>query len=208
MPIHRDIIDIGRALTRKKKKRRRDRAPRADAFPGSGRTGFIEVHSSDPLRRQHFHPEVGAPYFAGATALTAEVPQDAPGIGDCPQGQIPFRDTCVNLGAILPGGEPFITEQFGNAVVGAFGMPALVPAIVGQMNDGTPILRCPRGAVLGKFDNLCYNKGAIANKDRKWPKAKRCPVTAADATCIRKAASAKNRVKKLGQAVGFKVTNR
>ncbi len=92
----------------------------------------------------------------------------------------------------------------GEAVVGAFGMAALVPRIVGAIEDHhgelRPIRRCPRGSVLGK-DDLCYMK--IPNSFRKWPKAPRAPVTANDAKCIRKAASATARVERLAKSVGL-----
>jgi len=96
-------------------------------------------------------------------------------------------------------------DIFGEAVIGAFGMAALVPAVVGEIN-GRPIRRCPRGAVLGKFDNLCYQKGSISNKNRKWPAAKRPPVSVGDGVCITRAKAAKGRVKRLAKNVGFKVT--
>jgi len=72
----------------------------------------------------------------------------------------------------ISGGISMRDDEFGEAVIGAFNMPALVPAVVGQIErrDGTvgPILRCPRGSVLAT-DDLCYSKGikGLASH-RKW----------------------------------------
>lgn len=94
----------------------------------------------------------------------------------------------------------------GGAQMGVFGAPAVQPRAVGQISNDRgevkPILRCPGGTVLGK-DNLCYAKGSIPNKLRKWPKAPRPPITRRDAVAIRRAESARNRVKKLAGDVGF-----
>lgn len=98
----------------------------------------------------------------------------------------------------------------GQAQMGAFGIPAVAPTVVGQRqsNNGTvPIRECPTGTVLGK-DNLCYAKGSIPMKFRKWRPAKKAPITAADAAAIRKADRAKTRVKKLAGAVGFSCRKR
>lgn len=114
--------------------------------------------------------------------------------------------TCFDPFNIVPGGAEVFSgpvigsgDGFGAAVVGAFGMAALIPAIVGEVN-GNPIRRCPRGSVLGK-DDLCYNK--LPKNFRKWPRAARAPVTAGDAKAIRRAESARGRVKKLAGDVGF-----
>lgn len=89
----------------------------------------------------------------------------------------------------------------GTAVMGMFGAPAVSPIIVGEIKN-RPIRQCPRGTVLG-MDELCYAKGSIPRKYRKWKPARKAPVTAADARAIRMAESAKGRVKRLAGAVGF-----
>lgn len=93
------------------------------------------------------------------------------------------------------------TRGGGGATMGMFGAPAVAATIVGEI-QGSPIRKCPRGTVLG-LDDLCYAKGSIPRKYRKWKPARRAPVTAADAAAIRKAESAKGRVKRLAGAVGF-----
>ena len=127
----------------------------------------------------------------------------------CPPPLVPDNATgqCVSPGSPADTSMGGVTTTgYGDAVMGLFGVPALRPAIVGQRTNArgetVPIRQCPPGVVLGK-DNLCYAKGSIPNKMRKWPKAAKPPITAADAKAIRKAASAKNRVKKLAGSVGF-----
>jgi len=146
-----------------------------------------------------------------------QIPQQTFGAsGPCPPSTVrgPLG-TCIDVGAILPGGDPFITrpgeaivEIGGQAVIGSFGMPAMVPDIVGAVRDHhgqvNPIRRC-RAGVLGK-DNLCYLK--IPNSFRKWPKATRPPVSASDAKCIRRAASATKRVERLAKSVGLRTKKR
>ena len=132
--------------------------------------------------------------------------RNSPASGSCPGFfNVKLGAGCFNPFALAPFGDKPLTPQsfasdvFGEAVVGAFGMPALIPAIVGEVN-GNPIRRCPRGSVLGK-DDLCYNK--LPRNFRKWPRAPRAPVTAGDAKAIRRADGARGRVKKLAGDVGF-----
>lgn len=114
----------------------------------------------------------------------------------------------IPQGPQLPAGGTF--NQGGQTTVGAFGMPASLPDIVGVVEDRDgvrqPIRRCGKGMVLGK-DDLCYPKQVLGarGKWRKHPQAQRAPVTAADAKAIRQATSARNRVKKLAGDVGFAV---
>lgn len=145
--------------------------------------------------------------------------QDTTAKGDgCPSGYIEVDGDCLRSGMqgtaerTLPGGATgTLDDRAGDAVIGAFGQPALTPRVVGQRErkDGSmsTILDCiVPGMVLGK-DNLCYEKSCIPKKFRKWPPARKPPVTAADAKAIRQASSAKNRVKRLAGKVGFKCTN-
>jgi hypothetical protein len=136
---------------------------------------------------------------AGTGALTS----------GCPTGYEWDGTRCVQSGLggtvarILPGGSTGALPQgngYGQAVMGAFGVPALQPAQVGSTLYG-PILRCPPGAVLGK-DNLCYMKGSITNKQRKWPKPPRPLLSAGDMKTLRKVKSLENRVKKAWRAAG------
>jgi len=147
----------------------------------------------------------------------------AEGSGPCPQGyQFNARTLqCEEIGLggaierTLPGGQTgTMADAYGQATVGAFGIPALVPAQRGTTvrSDGTthPILKCPPGAVLGK-DNLCYMKGSIPRQFRKWKPAAKPVVSAHDAKMMRKygpGGSKQNRVKKLAQTAGFSCRKR
>lgn len=133
--------------------------------------------------------------------------------GLCPVGFVFRNGRCEQVGMVgtierlLPGGQTgTLMDEAGEAVLGAFGLPAIIPRQVGVIEDREgregPILRCPTGLVLGK-DSLCYPKAAIPRQFRKNPPAKKPPLTVTDANAIRRAASAKNRVKKLAGDVGF-----
>jgi len=92
-----------------------------------------------------------------------------------------------------------VARDFGQAVVGAFGMPAMVPE-----TEMVRTLRCPRGMVLGT-DDLCYPKGVLSSRNlhRKWRRPPRPTISAGDARAIRVAAAAKDRVLKLAKDVGL-----
>jgi len=127
----------------------------------------------------------------------------------CPPGYRREGSNCVEEGVrgtverVIPGGQTgTMADAYGEAVVGSFGKPALVPAQVGTINGG-PIFRCPPGAVLGK-DNLCYAKGSIPNSLRKWPKPTRPLLTAQDMKTLRRIDSIQNRVQKAAMSAGFK----
>jgi len=149
----------------------------------------------------------GGPAGAIAGALTgggggsrASVGADrGAGLGgrSCPPGtSVDNSGRCATVGLrgelqrFLPRGETgFVGDVFGEAVMGAFGIPAVVPAQVGtiQRKDGSvgPILRCPNKTVLGA-DNLCYMKGSVG-RFRKWPRGTRPFLTGGDVKCLRRA---------------------
>jgi len=122
---------------------------------------------------------------------------------------------CEQIGAagtaarFFPGGSTGVQAAgFGAAVIGAFGIAALEPAVVGSITraNGTtgPILRCPRGAVLGT-DDLCYNKGIKGlYAFRKWKPGTRPFLTGGEVKILRRAAtirsgkSSKRLLKSLG----------
>lgn len=129
--------------------------------------------------------------------------------GPCPTGFEWDGMQCIQSGfqgwveQTLPGGETGTgLDVYGQAVMGAFGKPAIVPATMSQ-----PTRRCPPGTVLGK-DNLCYARGSIANSNRKWPKPPRPLLSSHDMKTIRKAKSLANRVKKAATATGFSCRKR
>jgi len=137
------------------------------------------------------------------------------GTGSAPNGGFTNQPVCIWPARIDPiSGECklFLGEQEGadpgRPVVGGFGLPAMVPQVVGSITkrDGTtgPILRCMRGMVLG-IDSLCYPKAVMPrrSKFRKWRGAARPAVSAGDVKAIRRAAAAKERVLNLAKDVGL-----
>lgn len=119
----------------------------------------------------------------------------------CPPGQTQVGDECVDFSAFRPGGDPLFTGTAGGvAVVGAFGMPAIVPE-----REPRVVHRCPPGMVLGKFDNLCYPKAVLPrrSKFRKWKGERRPIMSAADGSTIRKAAAIKGRVLQTAKDAGL-----
>ena len=124
--------------------------------------------------------------------------------GACPPGRIRIGSTCLDPGAVLPGGVPAtipvdgtVVGTGGGAVVGSFGIPALVPMTFSQ-----PTRRCPPGAVLGK-DELCYMKGSIPIAFRKWRPASKPPMSAADAKALRRISTLQGKVKRLAKSANL-----
>lgn len=79
------------------------------------------------------------------------------------------------------------TTEVGEAVMGRYGA-ALEPGI---MNIERAV--CLAGMQLGK-DGLCYNKGAITNSQRLWPRGRRPLLTGGDMRAIGQAARAANKL--------------
>ncbi len=103
----------------------------------------------------------------------------------------PVKGFCV-----FPGGPE---GGVGEARMGQFGA-ALEPSFL-SLN----VRRCIPGMILGK-DKLCYNKGAISNKERLWPAGTKPLLTGGEMSAIRKAASAARKFQRTGkrfQALGF-----
>ena len=139
-------------------------------------------------------PCTGRQQNGGGTQL--ESAQCDPGFEKDPYG------VCVFSGS--PGDTSITTAEEARKYGRGGGMIGLVgvePLQVGTIN-GHPILRCPSRMVLG-VDDVCYYKGILPRKLRKWVPTRRPPVTAADAAAIRRAASAQKRVKTLAGNVGL-----
>lgn len=154
--------------------------------------------------------------IAAVAPTSFAAPAPAPRTGGCGPGFVMRGGKCVRKGGILsatqrffgfgrppPRAPPEVTtmarSRTGQAVVGAFGMPAMVP-----VEEVRRLLVCPRGMVLGT-DDLCYPKGVLSSRNlhRKWRRPPRAPVTAADARAIRKAAATRDRVLQLAKDVGL-----
>lgn len=124
--------------------------------------------------------------------------QCAPGyFRDQRTGQCERPGVVGTLQRIIPGGQTGTQMDVqGEAVVGSFQLPGVLPAQVGTItrNDGVvnPILRCPSKYVLG-IDNICYVKGTPGlSKFRKWPPGTRPFLTGGDVRCLRRANSLKH----------------
>jgi len=149
----------------------------------------------------------------GRRTFAPSAPGAATAGAGCPPGFKIVRGRCVARGTqgamqrLIPGGQTgMLTDEFGEAVIGGFGTPALEPAQVGTImrRDGvvSPILRCPRGMVLG-IDELCYTKGTVPRQFRKWKPAANPPISAADMKAVRTFASVQKKVKKLAGDSGL-----
>lgn len=124
------------------------------------------------------------------------------GGGPCPAGTIRFPPVfgpCLDLqpGGATQGAGMVATP--GEAVVGAFGMPAMLPEAEQRV-----VRNCGPGMVLGK-DDLCYPRAVLGrrNRFRKWRAPTRPPITSSDMKAIRTATRARDRVKDLAKDVGF-----
>jgi len=170
--------------------------------------------------------KVGTGFLSGGPigAIGATAGLFAPGMkpsapAGCPPGfrRNPGSGVCEQTGFVgatqrfFPGGQTgTVSDVGGEAVMGAFGLPARVPRQVGSItrNDGTvgPVLRCIAGMVLGK-DNLCYPSQVLSPRSRfrKHKRPRKPPVTARDNAAIKRAAGAKERVKNLAKEVGLTV---
>lgn len=128
---------------------------------------------------------------------------------DCPPGfrTDPNTGRCLQEGIggavkrFIPGGAtgvlPGVTNGFGEAVLGSFGVPALVPAQAQSVS-----LHCPPGAILGK-DNLCYQKGSIPMQFRKWRPARKPPISAKDWRALQVSKRVSEKAKKIAGTAGF-----
>jgi len=123
----------------------------------------------------------------------------------CQPGHVFRNGRCERTGLvaraqrIVGGGqEGTQADIFGEAVVGAFGVPGLVPAF-----ESVPTLRCPAGTVLGR-DDICYRKGSIPVQFRKWRPAPKPFISGGDRKCLlradrlRKSKTSKRILRQLG----------
>jgi len=110
-----------------------------------------------------------------------------------------FGDCSFFLGEFKgPNGDAAVTAPVGDAVMGRYGA-ALQP---GSMMIDRAV--CLRGMQLGN-DGLCYNRGAITNKQRMWPAGRKPLLTGGEMRAIniaaaagRKLEGATTRLQKLG----------
>jgi len=127
---------------------------------------------------------------------TVPVSSFAPTAG-CPplMKRDPITGQCKFFFGQQPGAEPGGVGG-GNAVAGAFGMPAIEPDVQEAIR-----LSCPTGMVLGR-DNLCYPKQVLRrdSRFRKWRPGMRPILTGGERHGITKAKASINKARK---AVGL-----
>lgn len=186
-------------------------APPTPVPPGPLGPGSIPVpqflHTSIGAKAACGLLKTGTPAHTACLIATGQAPVGGgvkiPGLAGCPVGHIPGPgNTCINLAAAGPGGVPMITQGGGGAVLGAFGVPAMVP------DDVTTFKRvCLPGMVLGK-DDLCYPKAVLPgrSKFRKWRRPVRPVISRRDTVAIRRSARAKERVAELAKEAGLFVS--
>lgn len=126
----------------------------------------------------------------------------------CRPGTVRVGNQCVAIGDAFPGGNPMLTPAGDRAVIGGFGLPAVTPAVVGQVfnkrGELSMIRRCPSMMVLGR-DELCYPKALLPRRSklRKHRPPPRPPMTGADAAALRRIGTLQNRVKGLARDAGL-----
>jgi hypothetical protein len=147
-----------------------------------------------------------------AVAVIPQVTPFAPSVptqlqAGCPSGtrMNPTTGICEKVGFVgtverlIPGGATgtaaATVDAFGEAVIGAFGRPALVPAMASTMTH-----RCPRGTILGR-DNLCYEK--LPREFRKWKPAPKPPMSAKDWKTLQTAERVRAKSKDIASKAGF-----
>ena len=169
----------------------------AAGFFGGGGGGNGGAVTSPGGPSSAFGPNVGntcnPPYTRHPTTGRCTLDRADTGVGT-EVGTRPTEGWRARLERFFPGGETgteVATEGYGDAVIGAFGIPALEPAIVGavQRRDGTmaPIRRCPPGLVLAT-DELCYAKGTKGlAAHRKWKPSGACFLPPRDVKALRRA---------------------
>jgi len=147
-------------------------------------------------------PQPGDPFQPGGPQPVGSDPLGL--TGQCP-GLFEIRGpdgTCINLGDLLPGGDPAITGQqptvgplngaaavpgFGGATFGRFGV-GVVPRVEVQT-----VRRCPAGMALGK-DGICYDGLGRNSPKRQWPMGMKPLLTPGDRNAIRVAGAAANKL--------------
>jgi len=148
-------------------------------FSGPGQTGVGRIIGGGFRRAPR-------PFTTISTVRpTSLVPLAAKAARDCPAGTVPDpqgADFCVSPESGF-GRSRGAGAAVGDAVMGQFGA-ALEPGV--QMIERSV---CLPGMQLAK-DGLCYNKGAITNTQRMWPRGRRPLLTGGDMRAIGVAARA------------------
>lgn len=163
-------------VTRKSARATVDRSLTARSGPRSAREKDIGRHLKFAPEGQQSIASRARDFFTSAQESDCRIPGQRrdPGTGEC----------AFFLGERRgPNGG----RDVGEAVMGRYGA-ALEPGI---MTIDRSV--CLRGMQLGN-DGLCYNKGAISNKQRMWPAGRKPLLTGGEMRAISQAASAAKRL--------------
>jgi len=87
----------------------------------------------------------------------------------------------------------------GNAVMGRYGA-ALAPQLLATTRSDCTFNGTVRGMILGD-DGLCYNRGQLTNRERKWPKGTKPLLTGGEMRAIRTAGVAARRFGRTGKTL-------
>ncbi len=122
----------------------------------------------------------------------AGIPKGASGTGPCPSGTVPDPEGggfCVSPKSPFGKGRGAERAPVGDAVMGRYGA-ALEPGVMIVERSV-----CLPGMNLGN-DGLCYNRGAITNSQRQWPRGRRPLLTGGDMNAISIAARAGSKLER------------
>jgi len=162
--------------------------------PGSGYPGSEGI-SGSPVVPSAYTDVIPGIVSAGAEflGLTGESSN-----GDCPGIlNLKIAGKCVDVGNLLPGGEPAITGQtgsgngngngqaFGGVTKGMYGA-GIIPRV-----DVRAVRRCPKKYVLGD-DGVCYKH--LRKSDRAWDPGTKPLLTGGERNAIRRAAAAGRKI--------------
>jgi len=168
---------------------------RAGGRPCSGARVF------DPTTGNCERTSVIASKVAAGRLLAAPPPQavavvPTPGIRGHAERLFPGGATGFEVNIPLATG--FATGS-GGAVMGRYGA-ALAPIMVPSTRSDCTFGGTVRGMLLGD-DGLCYNRGAITNRERKWPKGTKPLLTGGEMRAIRTAGVAARRFGRTGKTL-------
>jgi len=179
---------------------------------------FVRSRKREPERQRKAQKFVAE----GRPQVTAKNIPCPPDLGGCAPGFIhQGQGRCLKPGVdcgveidlpgpiaaierFLPGGATGTQQAGGQAIAGAFGMPAIVPLQVPSSR-----FDCPPGMVLGK-DNLCYPRQVLRrdSKFRKWRPGPRPILTGGQRSAIRKARSAVSSAREAISGFGITVAKK
>jgi len=114
----------------------------------------------------------------------------------CPQGLIKLGNTCVDVGAAFPGGDPLFSPAGGGGIApGGRSRPGVVGGTFAPMAVQTVRRECGPDHILG-WDGMCYPKRGFPNRDRMWPKGRAPLLTGGERNAITTANRAAKKIER------------